>query len=115
MQNGDVKRSINLLRGKSNEITVTCLRLFDVYKNFTPAAGSFLKTSAGKHIKPTAPVDFAGYKSKLKFTAAAVDSLEKNYSSTKLPQYSATLSSLETQRRAALVSAYFSNICLINI
>jgi hypothetical protein len=91
-----------------------------------------LQSSAGKHVKPAAPVDFAAYKSKLKFTAGTVDELEvfyfilfyfvsdkrstnayvnlfvlvffqKIYKSTKLPEYTASLSSLESHRRAALV------------
>lgn len=56
------------------------------------------------------PIDFAAYKGKLKFAASSVDSLEKVYSTTKLPQYNATLSSLETQRRAALMEMVKSTV-----
>ena len=88
VESTDVKRTINLLRGKANEIA----------------------TSSGKFVKPAAPIDFGSYKSKLKFTSAAVDSLEAVYKNTKLPQFSASLSSLEQNRRAAMLEVVKSTV-----
>lgn len=88
VDSGDVKRSVNMLRGKANEIA----------------------SSASKYAKAPAPIDFSAYKKKLKFTAAAVDSLEKVYKGKKLPQYSAALPPFEAKKRAMLVSVVKSTV-----
>lgn len=54
MDSADVKRSVNFLRGKANEIAA----------------------NSGKYASAPAAIDFSAYKKKLKFTAAAVDTLE---------------------------------------
>lgn len=63
-----------------------------------------MQTSSGKYIKGAAPIDFSAYKQKLKFTSGAVDKLETVYKTTKLPQFTASISNLELNRRAAMVS-----------
>lgn len=72
-----VKRSINLLRAKSNELTA----------------------SADKFGKTAAPIDFAAYRSKLRFSAAAIDSLEAAYKNKNLPVYTASIPPLEAKKR----------------
>ena len=88
VDSADVKRSVNALRGKANEIAA----------------------SAGKYGKAPAAIDFGAYKKKLKFTAGAVDALEKTYKSKSLPEYSASLPSFEAKKRAALLSVVKSTV-----
>ena len=88
VDSADVKRSVNLLRGKANEIAA----------------------SSGKYAKAPAAIDFGIYKKKLKFTAAAVDTLEKTYKAKKLPTYSALLPSFEAKKRAMLLSVVKSTV-----
>ena len=63
-----------------------------------------LQGNYSRYSSTPAKIDFATYKSKLKFTSPAVDALEKAYSTRKLPQYHATLPAFELQKRAAIVS-----------
>jgi len=88
VDSADVKRSVNLLRGKANEIA----------------------SNAGKYGKPPAAVDFGAYKKKLKFTAAAVDTLEKAYKGKSLPQFTAALPAFEAKKRALLLSVVKSTV-----
>ena len=83
-----MKRSVNMLRGKANEI-----------------AGN-----ASKYAKPPAPIDFSAYKKKLKFTGAAVEALEKVYKGRKLPTYTATLPAFEAKKRSMLLSVVKSTV-----
>jgi len=79
---GDVKRSLNLIRAKANEIT----------------------SAAGKYGQAPETINFAAYKAKLRFTASAVDTLEKVYANKKLPNFHATLPAYEAQQREAVVA-----------
>jgi len=88
VEGADVKRSVNLLRGKANEITA----------------------NSAKYVKPPAAIDFSSYKKKLKFTAAAVDSLESAYKKKSLPTYSAMLPAFENKKRAMLLSVVKSTV-----
>eukprot|EP01039_Chlorochromonas_danica_P008331 gene8331-9184_t len=80
---GEVKRSFNLLRNKSNEILATHAR----------------------YAKEVEPINFAAYKNKLRFTSAAVDALEKVYQDKKLPVYTAQTPELELKKRELLLKA----------
>jgi hypothetical protein len=82
VEGGDVKRSLNLIRAKANEIT----------------------NAAGKYGQAPEKIDFAAYKSKLRFTGAAVDALEKIYANKKLPSFHATLPAYEAQQREAVLA-----------
>mmetsp|Transcript_108241 Transcript_108241/g.233212 ORF Transcript_108241/g.233212 Transcript_108241/m.233212 type:complete len:222 (-) Transcript_108241:113-778(-) len=76
-----VLRSLNHIRAKANEVN-----------------GVIVKES-----KPMAPIDFAAYKKKLNFTGAGVDLLEPMMKNTKIPQYTAQISSFEKQQREELM------------
>ncbi|RYH30495.1 hypothetical protein EON65_04995 [archaeon] len=82
-EQADVKRALNLLRGKSNEITA----------------------AHAKFGRAPEPVDFAAYKKKLRFTSSAVETLEKAYQSKQLPKFTAEVPSLEAKKRAMLLQA----------
>lgn len=88
VDSADVKRSVNFLRGKANEIAA----------------------NSGKYAKAPAAIDFGTYKKKLKFTAAAVETLEKTYKSKSLPTYSASLPPFEAKKRAMLLSVVRSTV-----
>lgn len=78
----DVKRTLNVLRARSNEVT----------------------NLATKYSVAPQEIDFSAYKSKLNFTAGAVDLLEKTYKNQKLPTYHATLPAFEIQKRQATLA-----------
>lgn len=80
-QSPEVKRTINLLRAKTNEIVATSGKLGEAEK-----------------------IDFGGYKKKLRFTATAVDALEAAYQKRSLPTYDATLPAFESKKREMMVS-----------
>mmetsp|Transcript_4589 Transcript_4589/g.9301 ORF Transcript_4589/g.9301 Transcript_4589/m.9301 type:complete len:159 (-) Transcript_4589:155-631(-) len=82
VESADVKRSINLLRAKANEIT----------------------SNSSKYLKEPEAIDFNAYKNKLKFTGSAVQALEAAYKSKELPTYHATLPQLEAKRNAMMVA-----------
>jgi len=82
VNSSDVKRSLNLLRGKANEIT----------------------SNAGKYGKSPAVIDFNSYKNKLKFTSAAVTTLENAYKNRSLPKYTAALPDFEAKKRAEMLT-----------
>ena len=79
---------MNNLRGKANAITA----------------------DSAKFVNEPAAIDFSAYKSKLRFTGAAVADLEKVYSSTKLPEFTASLPSFEAQKRAAMMEVVTSTV-----
>lgn len=78
----DVRRQINLLRGKANE---------------------FMDNSA-IYMKAPEPINFDAYKKQLKFTAAAVDALQKVDKNKSLPTYHASLPSVEVKKREMMAS-----------
>lgn len=78
----DAKRTLNMLRAKSNEIM----------------------TTAGKFGQAPEKIDFSAYKSKLKFTARAVDELQDVYKKRTLPNFHATLPSFEAKKREMMLS-----------
>ena len=81
VDNVDVKRAVNILRGKANEITVRAL-LFVLMLTTVFLFSScyflliFFQSDNAKYVKATAAIDFGAYKKKLKFTGSAVDALE---------------------------------------
>eukprot|EP01031_Cornospumella_fuschlensis_P031548 gene31548-38131_t len=83
VEQADVKRSLNLLRGKSNEIAA----------------------AHAKFGRAPEPVDFAAYKKKLRFTSSAVEALEKAYQSKQLPKFTAEIPPLEAKKRAMMLQA----------
>ncbi|KAJ1434736.1 hypothetical protein B484DRAFT_446412 [Ochromonadaceae sp. CCMP2298] len=78
----DMKRKVNVLRNKANEISAM----------------------SSKYIKEPEAIDFAAYKGKLRFTSSAVESLEAAYKGKELPIYTATLPAFEAKRRAMMAS-----------
>lgn len=82
VDNPEVKRSLNLLRARANEIT----------------------SAAGKYSQEVHPIDFQAYKKNLKFTGSAVDSLEKAYKNHVVPSYNATIPSFEAKKREVVLS-----------
>lgn len=89
----DLKRSLNILRGKANEIT----------------------SNHAKFASNPSPIDFESYKKKLRFTSSAVDSLEKVYASRQLPKYVAVLPEFEAKKRAAVMEIAKSTVAAANV
>jgi hypothetical protein len=83
VDNVDLKRTLNAMRAKSNEIAAAHV----------------------KYGKAPEPVDFAAYKNKLRFTSSAVETLEKAYASKKLPVFTAEVPSLEAKKREMILAA----------
>ncbi len=81
VDNAQVKRSLNLLRARSNEVAA----------------------AAGKYGAAAEKIDFAAYKQKLRFTASAVDALESAYNKKSLPTYTASLPAFEAKKREAII------------
>jgi hypothetical protein len=81
VDSNDVRRTLNFLRGKSNEIVSNAAKFGEVEK-----------------------IDFSAYKKKLRFTGSAVDTLEKAYQQRQLPSFHATLPAFEAQKRQAAVA-----------
>mmetsp|Transcript_29097 Transcript_29097/g.29441 ORF Transcript_29097/g.29441 Transcript_29097/m.29441 type:complete len:160 (+) Transcript_29097:126-605(+) len=84
----EVERAVQLLHAKANEIA----------------------TSSAVYVKPPEPIDFAAYKSRLRFTAGAVDKLEESYKSMSVPAYSATVPAFESKKRALIFSVVKSTV-----
>lgn len=83
VDSADAQRVLNVFRGKANEVAA----------------------AHAKFGKAPDAINFAAYKNKLKFTASAVDSLEKAYNSRKLPVFSAQVPDLEAKRREKLLAS----------
>eukprot|EP01034_Spumella_vulgaris_P028943 gene28943-35900_t len=75
--NADVKRTINIVRNKANEVTA----------------------QSAKYSAAPEPVNFGAYKSKLRFTSSAVDVLEAAYNKRSLPVFTASVPDFETKQR----------------
>jgi hypothetical protein len=71
----EIKRTVNILKGKANEITV--YYLVSIQINILNET-LFFQSNAAKYLKDPKEIDFAAYKGKLKFSAAAVEKLEVN-------------------------------------
>jgi len=82
VDSNDVRRTINMLRAKANEMTA----------------------SSAKYNKEPEQIDFAGYKKKLRFTASAVDALESAYQKKSLPVFHAELPAFESKKRQLSMS-----------
>ena len=81
-------RSLQVLRGKANTIA----------------------SDSAKFVKAPAAIDFDAYRSKLKFTSAAVKDLETVYANKSIPQYSAKLPAFEAKKRAAMLAVVKSTV-----
>ena len=81
-------RSLQVLRGKANSIAA----------------------DSAKYVKAPAAIDFDSYRSRLKFTADAVGSLEQAYKSRSIPQYTASLPAFEAKKRAAMLAVVKSTV-----
>ena len=73
VESAEVKRSINVMRGKANEIVVRSA-YFLITNPYEFIDG--LQTNSSKFVKAPEPIDFNAYKAKLKFSATAVEALE---------------------------------------
>eukprot|EP00602_Paraphysomonas_sp_CaronLab_P012996 CAMPEP_0185042946 /NCGR_PEP_ID=MMETSP1103-20130426/42633_1 /TAXON_ID=36769 /ORGANISM="Paraphysomonas bandaiensis, Strain Caron Lab Isolate" /LENGTH=220 /DNA_ID=CAMNT_0027583079 /DNA_START=68 /DNA_END=730 /DNA_ORIENTATION=- len=76
-----VLKSINAIRNKGNEFNAVI----------------------AKESKPLPPLDFAGYKEKLKFTGVGVDALEPMLKSIKIPQYTSDVPDFEKKKREEML------------
>jgi len=68
------------------------------------------QADSAKYVKDVEAIDFAAYKTRLKFVGASVDDLEKVYKSTALPQYNAALPTFEASKRATMLEVVKSTV-----
>lgn len=85
-------KNLNAIRGKANQITADAQK----FGGAVPA------------------IDFAAYSKRLKFTGQAVKDIEKMYTSTKLPSYTASVPAFESQKRAAMMETVKSTVAAAN-